>query len=213
MNLPPPPLEQGGVFPASSPPGCPSTLDRQVHQLPLPILAAYDRPVPRRQAARSSRSSQARQIVLDLYAPNQTIYFLDFGLTILLGHAMFVIGAMLTYWLPEPLALRLALQAVCFARQRALLVSRPRCSFTSWSTCGAARLTPFRLFYHIAFGVPCFLPSFIYYTHLNHHRSHYGTPDDAEYVPIELPLAAGARRTSFCSRWSRRSPAFCGSAF
>ena len=129
--------------------------------------------------------SQARQIVLDLYTPNPRIYFLDFGLTVLLGHAMFVVGAMLTYWLPEPLALRLPLQAACLVIN---IVCWYRCSIFIHELVHlrGGTFNAFRLFYHATFGVPCFLPSFVYYTHLNHHRSHYGTPEDAEYIPVEL---------------------------
>jgi fatty acid desaturase len=34
-------------------------------------------------------------------------------------------------------------------------------------------------------GIPFLLPSFTYYTHLDHHRrKHYGTPQDGEYLPL-----------------------------
>jgi fatty acid desaturase len=129
--------------------------------------------------------AQARQVVLDLYTPNPAIYFLDFGLTILLGHAMFAVGAMLPYWLPEPLVLSLALRTVCVLLN-VLCWYRAAMFIHGLVHLRSGTFNAFRLFYHAAFGIPCFLPSFIYYTHLGHHRSHYGTPDDGEYVPIEL---------------------------
>lgn len=151
-------------------------------QAPVPPNVS---PSPAAPAGSQFSLSEARQLVLDLYAPNPTIYFVDFGLTILLGHAMFVVGAMLTYWLPEPLALRLSLQAVCLL-VNILCWFRASMFIHELVHIRSGTFNAFRFFYHAAFGVPCFLPSFIYYTHINHHRSHYGTPEDAEYVPIEL---------------------------
>jgi fatty acid desaturase len=129
--------------------------------------------------------SQARQIVVDLYTPNPAIYFADFGLSVALGHSAFIVGAILPLWLPESLALHLALQAACLAVN---ILCWYRCSsfIHELVHLRSGTLNGFRLFYHAAFGIPCFLPTFLYYTHLNHHRAHYGTTDDAEYIPVEL---------------------------
>ncbi|HUG80598.1 MAG TPA: fatty acid desaturase, partial [Bryobacterales bacterium] len=38
--------------------------------------------------------------------------------------------------------------------------------------------------WNVLVGVPLLMPSFLYEVHLTHHaKSHYGTPDDAEYIP------------------------------
>ena len=140
---------------------------------------------PQPAAAGTFSLSQARQIVLDLYTPNAAIYFADFGLTVLLGHAAFALGAMLPWWLPEPLIQRLALQAACLVVN---ILCWYRCSSFLHELVHLRNGTHngFRFFYHVAFGIPCFIPSFLYYTHLNHHRSHYATQGDGEYIPIEL---------------------------
>jgi fatty acid desaturase len=128
---------------------------------------------------------EARQLVQDLYAPNPLIYWLDFGLTAITGHAAMLTGALLPYWLPEPVAPRIALQAVC------VLISILCYYRASIFIHEVVHLRPgtfngFRLLYHALFGIPCFLPSFVYYTHIGHHRSHYGTKQDAEYIPLEM---------------------------
>src|SRR4029077_10840752 len=49
----------------------------------------------------------------------------------------------------------------------------------------------FRVAWNVLFGIPFFMPSFLYYTHLAHHaRKHYATREDGEY----LPLGAGPPR-------------------
>ncbi|MBA62286.1 MAG: fatty acid desaturase [Planctomycetaceae bacterium] len=46
-------------------------------------------------------------------------------------------------------------------------------------------LIAFRFIWHVLCGIPFLIPSFIYHTHLDHHRSkHYGTERDGEYLPL-----------------------------
>lgn len=46
-------------------------------------------------------------------------------------------------------------------------------------------LIVFRFVWHILCGIPFLIPSFVYHTHLDHHRSkHYGTERDGEYLPL-----------------------------
>ena len=46
-------------------------------------------------------------------------------------------------------------------------------------------LIVFRTVWHILCGIPFLIPSFVYHTHLDHHRSkHYGTERDGEYLPL-----------------------------
>ncbi|MBK95190.1 MAG: fatty acid desaturase [Planctomycetaceae bacterium] len=43
----------------------------------------------------------------------------------------------------------------------------------------------FRFVWHVLCGIPFLIPSFVYHTHLDHHRSkHYGTDTDGEYLPL-----------------------------
>jgi fatty acid desaturase len=127
----------------------------------------------------------ARRIVQDLYAPNPAIYWTDFGLCALVGHALVVTGALLPTWLPEPVSLRLFLQAICLVLCT-LCYYRASVFIHEVVHLRSGAFRGFRLLYHALFGIPCCLPSFMYYTHLGHHRGHYGTKDDAEYLPLEL---------------------------
>ncbi len=50
----------------------------------------------------------------------------------------------------------------------------------------AGRLKLFRLVWNLLCGIPFLMPSFVYYTHIDHHRrQHYGTDRDGEYLPLE----------------------------
>ena len=43
----------------------------------------------------------------------------------------------------------------------------------------------FRFVWNLLCGIPFLIPSFVYYTHLDHHRrKHYGTKEDGEYIPL-----------------------------
>ena len=43
----------------------------------------------------------------------------------------------------------------------------------------------FRVVWNLVCGIPLLLPSFTYYTHLDHHRrKHFGTKQDGEYLPL-----------------------------
>lgn len=128
---------------------------------------------------------EARQLVQDLYAPNPVIYWLDFGLTAITGHVAMVTGALLPYWTLEPLPGQVVLQAICVVVS-ILCYYRASIFIHEVVHLRPGTFNGFRLLYHALFGIPCFLPSFVYYTHIGHHRSHYGTKDDAEYVPLEM---------------------------
>ncbi|TWU25407.1 Fatty acid desaturase [Novipirellula galeiformis] len=44
----------------------------------------------------------------------------------------------------------------------------------------------FRITWNLLCGIPFLIPSFVYYTHIDHHRrKHYGTKHDGEYMPLE----------------------------
>ncbi|GAA4450063.1 fatty acid desaturase [Novipirellula rosea] len=48
------------------------------------------------------------------------------------------------------------------------------------------RLKWFRIVWNLLCGIPFLIPSFVYYTHIDHHRrKHYGTDHDGEYLPLE----------------------------
>ena len=43
----------------------------------------------------------------------------------------------------------------------------------------------FRIVWNLLCGIPFLMPSFMYYSHVDHHmRKHFGTHDDGEYLPL-----------------------------
>ena len=43
----------------------------------------------------------------------------------------------------------------------------------------------FRFVWNLICGIPFLMPTFVYYTHIDHHRrAHYGTHRDGEYLPL-----------------------------
>ena len=128
---------------------------------------------------------QAKQIVGDLQSPIRRVYWTDFLLTILSGHACFT--AMMQ--VPDRIAadnaalwwglkaffyaatILLFLRAAMFTHE---LVHLPR---EGW--------TAFRVTWNILCGFPFLIPSFTYYPHVDHHRrKSYGTEEDGEYLNL-----------------------------
>jgi fatty acid desaturase len=127
---------------------------------------------------------EARHVVRDLFAHNESIYWRDFLISIVLGSVAFGITRRLHDAGFEPLWLRLAIQAVTF-------------SIACWGYYRAAsfvhevvhlpdkKMRGFRIAWDLLCGIPFLLPSFTYATHLDHHRrKSYGTDGDGEYLPL-----------------------------
>ena len=119
---------------------------------------------------------EARPIVRDLLKPNPLIYWADFLFSI--GIGMFFFGLVRIAPLGSPAQLAcfvisclLYHRAVTFTHELAHL---PR---------GKFRL--FRITWNLLCGIPFLMPSFMYYTHMDHHRrTHYGTDLDGRYFPF-----------------------------
>lgn len=127
--------------------------------------------------------TQARSLVGDLSKPNPWIYWIDFLLSIITGHIFIHLMLFLPRWYPGSYWM-MAGMAVCFVAtvvlyMRALmfiheLTHLPRKGFTG-----------FRIAWNALCGIFLFVPSFLYYPHLDHHRrKHYGTDHDGEYLPL-----------------------------
>ncbi len=129
--------------------------------------------------------AEARALVRDLFVPNEKIYWIDFLTTILLGHACFGLTRHLIFesqW--EPLWLRGAMALATFSVQCACyyravmfvheIVHLPEKKFIA-----------FRVVWNLLCGIPFQVPSFTYYTHLDHHRRQmFGTKHDGEYLTL-----------------------------
>jgi fatty acid desaturase len=127
---------------------------------------------------------EARALVRDLFVPDERIYWLDFLTTIFVGHTCFGLTRLLYDIRLQPLGLRLALQLVLFGVQcacfyRAVMFVHEIVHLPD------RRLRAFRVVWNLLCGIPFLVPSFTYYTHLDHHRRKlFGTDNDAEYLPL-----------------------------
>jgi fatty acid desaturase len=126
----------------------------------------------------------ARAIVRDLFSPDQRIYWVDFLTTILIGHGCYVLTRLWFEWGVEPVGLRLtaalmtfSIQCACYYRAVMFvheIVHLPEREFSG-----------FRVAWNLLCGIPFLVPSFTYYTHLEHHRrKSFGTEHDGEYLPL-----------------------------
>jgi fatty acid desaturase len=134
--------------------------------------------------------TEARSLVRDLFVPRQWIYWVDFLTTILLGHAMY--GVTRRLWdLRADLYLagwaewqRLGLQLLtfsitCICYYRAVMFVHELAHLPE------KKFRAFRVVWNLLCGIPFLVPSFTYYTHLDHHRRRmFGTRRDGEYLPL-----------------------------
>jgi fatty acid desaturase len=120
--------------------------------------------------------AEARHIVRDLFAPNPWIYWTDFLLSFGVGGLCFGLVRRVPMWSIQQIGLFLASSLLYY---RAALFIHEIVHFRS----GTFRA--FRIVWNLLCGIPFLLPSFTYYTHLDHHRrKHYGTKQDGEYLPL-----------------------------
>jgi fatty acid desaturase len=135
------------------------------------------------QPAESSAFSlaQTRHIVKDLFEPNPLVYWADFLVS--------AIGGLICLQLVRrglgtfSLALVVEFIICCLLLYRAVLFTHEMAHLRAGTFRG------FRVAWNLLCGIPFLLPSFMYYTHVDHHmRKHYSTEHDGEY----LPLATGS---------------------
>lgn len=141
--------------------------------------------VDRRSDAQRPKFSfaQARTLTGDLNKPNPRIYWVDFLVSITIGHvALFSILGVHKIWPEQDWTLILSASfyvVTVLAYMRALmfiheLVHLPKDGFKG-----------FRFAWNALCGIPFFVPSFLYYPHVDHHRrKHYGTEHDGEYLAL-----------------------------
>ena len=117
----------------------------------------------------------ARDLLRDLHAPAPKIFWADLSATALVAWGAFSAAVLLDSLCRSLRAVVAGLamyRGVCFIHELTHL--RPRA------------LPGFETAWNLLFGVPLFLPSFMYVgVHQDHHRiSTYGTPRDPEYMPF-----------------------------
>ncbi len=120
--------------------------------------------------------AEARYIVRDLFVSKPWIYWSDFLISFSIGGVCYGLVRRVPNLSLEQAALFLV-SCICFFR--ASLFVHEIVHFRS----GTMRV--FRFVWNLICGIPFLVPSFTYYTHLDHHRrKHYGTKQDGEYLPL-----------------------------
>ena len=127
--------------------------------------------------------SEARRIVGEYFQPNPWIYWPDFLLSMGLGVFFF---SLVQY--PEFVTANTAwhwpVRIVGFLVS-SLLYYRAVLFIHELVHIRDGEFTAFRFVWNMLCGIPFLTPSFVYYTHLDHHRrKHYGTDADGEYLPL-----------------------------
>ncbi len=120
--------------------------------------------------------AEARHIVRDLFAPNPVVYWTDFLLS--WSVAMICFALVRQYPLFSGQQLGLFLVSCALIYRSALFIHE----IVHLRT-GTFKV--FRFVWNMLCGIPFLVPSFLYYTHLDHHRrAHFGTARDGEYIPL-----------------------------
>lgn len=138
--------------------------------------------------------SEARTIVGGYFRPNPWIYWTDFLASWSLGMLCFALAsrprllASNAFWHSPEMA---AADGWHWPAMIAMFLASSflyyRCSLFIHELVHirADEFKVFRFVWNMLCGIPFLIPSFVYYTHLDHHRrKHYGTHDDGEYVPL-----------------------------
>ena len=130
--------------------------------------------------------ASARNVIRDLFPPRPWIYWTDFLLTY--AAAMFcfrqVRGGSL--FVPHQ-GFQGSFHQTVFFFVSCLLVYRASMFIHEIvHQRKTGRLVFFRFVWNILCGIPFLVPSFVYYSHIDHHRRHhFGTDRDGEYMPLE----------------------------
>jgi fatty acid desaturase len=124
--------------------------------------------------------AQARAIVRDLFEPNPVIYWVDFLLSMAvayLGLAMLLELVDLGEWRTVGVGVGYCLSALALYRALSFIHELVHLKGPAFK--------PFRVAWNALCGIPLLVPSFMYYTHVEHHaRRTYGTARDGEYLPL-----------------------------
>jgi fatty acid desaturase len=127
--------------------------------------------------------AEARRIVGDFFKPNPWIYWTDFLASWTLGVLTFALVSR-PELITANLAWRWPLMIACFVVS-SLAYYRCTLFIHELVHIRAEEFTAFRFVWNMLCGIPFLIPSFVYYTHIDHHRrKHYGTHEDGEYIPL-----------------------------
>ena len=128
--------------------------------------------------------SQARRIVGDLFVPNERIFWRDFVAAMGTADLLFMGVGFLPTLLPKTGWAAWGLQDVGFVIYSFLYY---RCAMFIHELVHirSDRFTEFCAAWNLFCGTVFLTPTFVYYTHLDHHRrKDFGTKRDGEYMPL-----------------------------
>ncbi len=126
--------------------------------------------------------ADTRKIVNDLFTPNPVIYWADFLFCDVVWTVCYAAVRYSPRVVPEISWQRLFAQGVCFLVS-CLLYYRVALFIHEIVHLRRGTFTVFRFVWNLLVGIPFLIPSFVYYTHLDHHRrTHFGTAGDGEYI-------------------------------
>ncbi|MGD9721960.1 MAG: fatty acid desaturase [Pirellulales bacterium] len=121
--------------------------------------------------------AQARGIVKDLFTPSLAIYWTDFLLSLVAGSIGFVL--LRRVFEPWSLGAAVAFVVAGLCYYRAVLFTHELVHLRD------ERFRTFSIVWNLLVGIPFLMPTFTYYTHVEHHmRKNFGTHDDGEYLPL-----------------------------
>jgi fatty acid desaturase len=127
--------------------------------------------------------SEARRIVGEFFTPNPWIYWPDFLISWTIGIACFQLVDF-PQWITADVGWHWPIRIVCFIVS-SLLFYRCALFIHELVHIRAGEFNSFRFVWNLLCGIPFLIPTFVYYTHLDHHRrKHYGTKEDGEYMPL-----------------------------
>ncbi len=119
----------------------------------------------------------ARGIVHDLFTPKLVVYWTDFLLSSTLGGLCFVLVRRVFEPFSLPSLLAFIVCGLCY--YRAVLFIHELIHLRD------KRFRTFNISWNLMCGIPFLTPTFMYYTHVDHHmRKHFGTHGDGEYLPL-----------------------------
>jgi fatty acid desaturase len=128
--------------------------------------------------------TEARHVIKDLFKPNPWIYWTDFLLSYSAALFFYAMVRRLPDLIAAPTPVMIGLRLVSFVIS-CLLIYRCVMFIHELIHIRSGTFTAFRVVWNLLAGVPFLVPSFIYYTHIDHHRrKHYGTEEDGEYLSL-----------------------------
>ncbi len=127
---------------------------------------------------------EAKHLVKDLGKPNPAIYWIDFLATVLTAHTLLGLEIRAGDWLALTGLSFWCVRIAMFAAA-AVLFMRAVMFIHELVHLRPDSFRAFRVVWNVLCGIPCLIPSFMYYPHVDHHRrKSYGTEEDGEYLEL-----------------------------